>query len=431
MSDPQPRPETVCIRAGEPVDPGEQSLRLPLHMSSSFQLPDFGPELFDTLMLGTDRPRHHQYTRWTNPTLRALEDRLAALEGAEAGLVFASGMAAITALPLTLLSAGDHMIVSDVCYIGSSEFYGLYLKNYGVEVSRVDTSNLPDVAAAVRPNTRLIAIETPVNPILRLADIAAIADISRSAGAVLAVDSTFGGPLLQKPLDLGADYVIHSVGKHLNGHGDLLAGVILGPKEGLQRIRQVALIHLGGALSPFNAWLAMRGLTTYPLRFERHCENALAVARYLEGHPAIERVIYPGLESHPQHDLARRQMGPGYGGMVNVHLKGGIAAAVSFKERARLWRYATSLGHPDSLAYYLPTDLFLGSPPPLTEAQQADVRRWMGPAGVLRLSVGLEAVDDIIQDLESALETPPTEKGRAAAKDYDEMIALFGLGFTE
>ena len=366
--------ETACIHAGEPVDPSEQSLRLPLHMSSSFQLPDFGPELFDTLMLGSDRPRFHQYTRWTNPTLRALEDRLAVLEEAEAGLVFASGMAAITSLTLTLLQAGDHLIVSDVCYIGSSEFYGLYLKNYGIEVSRVDTSSLAEIEAAIRPNTRMIAIETPVNPILRLADVQAIAEISHAAGALLVVDSTFGGPLLQKPLALGADYVIHSVGKYLNGHGDLLAGVVLGPKDGLHRIRQVGLIHLGGALSPFNAWLAMRGLTTYPLRMQRHCENAMAVAQYLEGHPAIARVIYPGLDSHPQHALAQRQMRSGFGGMVNVHLKGGIAAAVSFKERARLWRYATSLGHPDCLAYYLPTELFLGSPPPLDSSQQAGVR---------------------------------------------------------
>ena len=216
--------KTLAIHTGEEPDPGMGAIRLPLYMSDSFKLPDFSPELFDTLTLATDRPAHHLYTRWTNPTLRSLEDRLAAPEGAEAGLVFASGMAAISSILLTLLSKGDHLIASDGatrsvagCYMGSLELFGSHLPRWGIQTSLVNTSNLKEVRAAIRPNTKIIFVETPANPVLRIADIAAIAEMAHSSDVLLIVDSTFATPALQRPIDLGADYVVHSLTKYLSG----------------------------------------------------------------------------------------------------------------------------------------------------------------------------------------------------------------------
>ena len=391
--------ETLAIHVGEePDDSG--ALRTPLQMSTTFQLPGFGPKLFDALFMESERPPH-AYSRWSNPTLRALEERLAALEGAEAALTTASGMAAVSALLLTLLSGGDHVVASEVCYAGSVELFGEHLARFGIEVSLVDTSDVAQVRAAVRPNTKLIYVETPANPILRVADIAALAQVAHEAGAQLAVDSTFAGPVLQRPLALGADYVVHSLTKYLNGHGDALGGVVLGPKKGVRRIRKEMLVHLGGAMSPFNAWLILRGLVTLPLRMERHSQNALQVARFLENHPRVKRVIYPGLESHPHYELARRQMS-GFSGMLTFQLKGGLGAAITLAQKIELWKYATSLGHAHSLLFYYPTDLYVDAASYLDEAQKARIGEWMGE-GIVRASVGLENVQDLIADLDQAL----------------------------
>ena len=337
--------------------PETGALRTPLHMSTTFKLPRFGIKLFDALTMDSARPPH-AYTRWSNPTVRALEDRLAALEGAEAGLAVATGMAAISALALTFLSSGDHLIASEVCYAGAVELFGLHLPRFGIEVSLVDTSDLDQVRAALRPNTRIVYAETPANPILRIADIAALAEIAHAAGALLAVDSTWAGPTLQRPLALGADYVIHSLTKYLNGHGDALGGAVLGRQAGIQRIRKEMLVHLGGALSPFNAWLISRGLVTLPERMERHCRNAAKVAQFLETHPKVSRVLYPGLPSHPHHALAQRQMAD-FGGMLTFQLKGGLGAAITLAEKIRVFQYATSLGHAHSLLFYYPTDMYV------------------------------------------------------------------------
>ena len=221
-------------------------------MSTTFKLPGFGIKLFEAINMDSARPPF-AYTRWANPTLRALEDRLIALEGAEAAVVTASGMAAISALIFTLLSSGDHLVANEVCYAGSVELFGEHLPRFGIEVSLVDTSDLHQVQAALRPNTRLVYVETPANPILRLADIRALAEIAHAAGAELAVDSTWASPALQKPLALGADYVIHSLTKFINGHGDALGGAVLGAEDQIKPIRKQMLVHLGGALSPFNA----------------------------------------------------------------------------------------------------------------------------------------------------------------------------------
>jgi methionine-gamma-lyase len=398
--------ETLALHAGEEPDPQTGALRLPLHMATSFQLPGFGRELFDALLMESDQPPH-AYTRWSNPTLRALEERMAALEMADAAVATATGMAAVSATLLTFLGQGDHVIASEVCYAGSVELFGEHLPRLGIEVSLVDTSDVDQVRDAVRPGTRLLYVETPANPILRIADIGALSEVARAAGALLVVDSTFAGPTLQRPLDLGADYVVHSLTKYLNGHGDALGGIVVGPREGIQRIRKDMLVHLGGAMSPFNAWLILRGLATLPLRMERHCQNALEVARFLESHPRVARVIYPGLESHPHHQLARFQMstGPGaagFGGMLTFHLKGGLGAAITLAEKIRLFRYATSLGHAHSLLFYYPTDLYVDAVSYLDDAQKAGIRQWMGE-GIVRASVGLENVGDLIADLDQAL----------------------------
>jgi cystathionine beta-lyase/cystathionine gamma-synthase len=392
--------ETLAVHAGEEPDAETGALRTPLHLTASYQLPGFGPALFDALMMQSDRPPD-AYTRWSNPTLRALEERMAALEGAEAAVATATGMAAVSAIILTFLSTGDHLVASEVCYAGSVELFGQHLPRLGIEVSLVDTSDIEQVQQALQSNTRMLFVETPANPILRIADIGALGQLARSHGIPLVVDSTFGGPVLQRPLDLGADFVVHSLTKYLSGHGDVLGGVVLGPKDGCQQVRKEMLVHLGGAMSPFNAWLIQRGLMTLPLRMERHCENAMELARFLDDHPRVSRVIYPGLESHPHHELAREQM-TGFGGMLTVQLKGGLGAAITLAEKVRLFRYATSLGHAHSLLFYYPTDLYVDGVPYLSEPQKGRIRGWMGE-GIVRVSAGLENVHDLKEDLDQAL----------------------------
>jgi methionine-gamma-lyase len=406
--------ETLAVHAGEEPDPQTGALRLPIDMATSFKLPGFGRKLFDALFMESDRPPH-AYTRWSNPTIRALEERLVALEGAAtrakatplAAVATATGMAAVSSVLLTFLSQGDHVVASEVCYAGSVELLGEQLPRLGIEVSLVDTSDLEQVWNALQSNTKVVYVETPANPILRIADIAALAEIAHRAGALLVVDSTFAGPTLQKPFALGADYVVHSLTKVLNGHGDALGGVVLGPCKGIRRIRKEMLVHLGGAMSPFNAWLILRGLATLPLRMERHCQNALEIARFLETHPRVRRVVYPGLESHPHHELARQQMStgsgtPGYGGMLTFQLKGGLGAAITVSEKIRLFKYATSLGHAHSLLFYYPTDLYVDAVAYLDSRQKARIREWMGD-GIVRASIGLENPKDLIADLDQAL----------------------------
>ena len=400
--------ETLAVHAGEQADPDSGALRLPIEMATTFKLPKFGAQLMDALLLQTARAPH-AYTRWSNPTLRALEDRLVALEAPKglpdgapaAALVTASGMAAVSALVLTLLGKDDHLIASEVCYAGSVELFGNHLPRFGIQVSLVDTSDPQQVRAALRPNTRLIYAETPANPILRLADISALAAIAHACGALLAVDSTWATPALQRPFELGADFVVHSLTKYINGHGDALGGAVLGREDAIQSIRREMLVHLGGVLSPFNAWLILRGLVTLPVRMRQHCESAMQVAKHLAGHPAISRVVYPGLDSHPQHELAGRQM-RAYGGMLTFQLKGGLGAAISLSEKIRLFSYATSLGHAHSLLFYYPTDLYVDAAPYLSKAQKRSIREWTGD-GIIRASIGLESADDLIADLDQAL----------------------------
>jgi cystathionine beta-lyase/cystathionine gamma-synthase len=340
------------------------------------------------------------YTRWGNPTAKILEEKASVLEEGEAALALASGMAAVSALVFTLLGNGDHLIASDVCYAGTQELFGKHLPRFGIEVSLVDTGDSDAVERAIRKNTKLIYIETPANPIVRLADISAIAAVAASAVIPLAVDSTWAGPCIQKPLQLGARFLIHSATKYLNGHGDALGGLIIGPKKDIHRIRKDALVHLGGAMSPFNAWMIARGMVSLPLRMKKHSENAKTLAGFLEEHPAVSRVYYPGLQSHPQYDLANRQMKMP-GGMITMHLKRGLGGAVALAEKIRVFTYATSLGHPRSLLFYYPTDMYFDSIPYLSVEQKKAIRELIGD-GLLRISTWLYDLEELIADLDTS-----------------------------
>ena len=407
--------ETLAIHAGEKADQETGALRGPIHMTTTFKLPKFGVKLFDALFMESpDSP--FVYTRWNNPTLRSLEVRLAALEGAEECAVFGSGIGAISALALTLLSAGDHLISSDICYAGALELFGVHLPRFGIEVSLVDGSDPDQIQAAIKENTKLVYIETPANPVLKLTDIRAVSQVTKAAGIPLVVDSTFASPVLQQPLALGADYVIHSLTKYINGHGDALGGMIAGSSKEVHRIRKEMLVHLGSALSPFNAWLINRGVNTLPARVKEQSASALKVARFLEGHPSVERVIYPGLESHPQHALAREQMS-GFGGMLSFQLKDGLEGAINLAENIKLFQYATSLGHAHSLIFYYPSDLYVDAVPYYNEEQKKTIREWSGD-GVFRTSIGLEDPDDLIQDLDQALGAKSI-KGKVAPMVYE------------
>jgi methionine-gamma-lyase len=325
------------------------------------------------------------------------------LENGEAAIAFGSGMGAITALLFHTLRAGDHAIISDVAYAALSEMTNEMIPNLGISITKVDTSEPDAVRNALRQNTKLVYIETPCNPLLRLTDIGRIAEIAHEGGAKLAIDSTFATPMATRPLELGADFVIHSLTKYLGGHGDALGGAIIGSKADLAPLRKKTAIRLGGVLSPFNAWLIMRGMATFPLRMRAHEENAFSVARYLEGHPKIKRVIYPGLPSHPQYELAKRQM-RNFSGMLTFQMEDGPAAAEVFADRLQIIHYAVSLGHHRSLLFYLPTADLMQTTFRLNTQEQKDSWERFAGKGVFRFSVGLEDAKDLIKDLEIALE---------------------------
>lgn len=344
----------------------------------------------------------HFYTRWSNPTVDVLEQRMAVLDGAEAAICFASGMAAISALFLDRLSAGDHLLIANVCYAGVAELAKDILPTKGIKVTTVDVSDLAAVEAAILPETKLIHIETPSNPILRLADIAAIATIAHANGAELSVDATIATPLGIQPLQMGADYVIHSMTKYICGHGDALGGSIAGRSEDIGRIRRGSLIHIGGAISPFAAYLILRGMETLSARMAIHQENARKLAHWLESHPKIERVIWPGLTSHPQHELAVAQM-KNFSGLLSFTVKSsGSEAAVTLAQELELISYAVSLGKTKSLIFYIPTDDILSSSFDLNAVEAGKYREIAGE-GVFRFSVGIENADDLIADLDNAL----------------------------
>lgn len=390
--------QTLAIHAGEAPDPVTRASSPNLVMSTTYIVDN--DTKFSVENLEENDP--WVYTRWGNPTVQQLEIKLAALEEAETAIAFGSGMAAITTLLFHLLRSGDHAVISDVAYAALSEITNDMIPEYNIEITKVNTSDSEAVKKALRSNTKLVYIETPCNPLLRLTDIKVIAGIAHSVGAKLAVDSTFATPLATKPLQFGADFVIHSLTKYIGGHGDALGGAVLGSKADLTPLRKKTTIRFGGVLSPFNAWLILRGAATFPLRMRVHQENALKVAQFLESHPKVERVIYPGLPSHPQYELAKRQM-KNFSGMLTFRVKDGAAQAKIFSEKLQIIHYAVSLGHHRSLIFYLNTnDLLQTSFKFDTPEQLASWKEFAGD-GLFRLSVGLEDADDLIHDLEQAL----------------------------
>lgn len=342
-----------------------------------------------------NQPRHPRYyTRYGNPTHARCERLLARLENAQVALLFASGMGAICAAVLSHVGSGDHVLAQGAHYMGTTKLLSDLLPRFGVDVTLVDQTDTAAFERALRPRTKLVMLETPSNPTLALTDLAAVAQFAKAAGATTLTDNTFATPINQRPRELGIDIVVHSATKYLGGHSDLVAGVVAGDAATVERVWETAIV-LGATASPFDAWLLLRGLRTLPLRVERHGATALEIARFLEAHPAVARVHYPGLESHPQHALAIRQM-KGFGGVLSFDLKAGYAAAQRLVSSLRLASNAVSLGGVETLAVHA-ASVWEGS---LTPEQ---IRSAGVAPGLVRLAVGLESPADLIADLQRAL----------------------------
>ena len=379
------RPDTLAIHAGQAHDPATGAVMTPIYATSTY---------------AQSSPGEHQgfeYSRTHNPTRFAYERCVAALEGGSRGFAFASGMAA-TSTVLELLDSGDHVVVMDDLYGGSYRlFERVRRRSAGLDFSFVDLTDLAAFEAAITSKTKMVWIETPTNPMLKIVDIAAVAEAARRHGLLVVVDNTFASPVLQRPLELGAHLVVHSATKYLNGHSDMVGGMaVAGGDEQLAEKMAFLQNSVGAVQGPFDSFLALRGLKTLPLRMRAHCDNALALAHSLQAHPAVEKVIYPGLETHPQHALATRQMS-GFGGIVSIVLDGGFEAAKRFCERTELFTLAESLGGVESLVNH---------PAVMTHASvPAERRERLGIRDALvRLSVGIEDVEDLRDDLLRALE---------------------------
>jgi methionine-gamma-lyase len=379
----------------EGYDPADEqgALTPPIYMTSTyaFESAEAGGEMFRGERAG------YIYGRTRNPTQALLETRMASLEGGEAAVAFASGIGAITSMVWALVSAGDDVIIDHTIYGSSYAFFVNGLTRFGVSVQAIDLTEPANLARALRTNTKLIFFETPANPNLRIVDIAAIVAIAKPAGALVAVDNTFCSPALQRPLEFGADLIVHSATKYLGGHGDLLGGICIGSAELMKRVRLIGLRSLTGAtISPINAFLILRGLKTLKLRLERHSQSALAIAETIRDHPAIDRLDYPGLASFAGHALAKRQMSA-FGGMISLELKGGKAAGLDFMNRLELLTRAVSLGDAETLVQH---------PASMTHSTYTDEERARHDIGdgLVRISVGLEEVEDLLADIVQALD---------------------------
>jgi methionine-gamma-lyase len=388
---------TKAIHAGESHDTASHSSAPDLVMSSTFRVDR--EVSFSANNLEADAP--YVYTRWANPTNDQLEDKLAVLEQGEDCIAFASGMAATAGVLLANLSQGDHLVICNTNYPGTAEVARQTLPRFGIDVTPVDTSDPANISNALRDNTRMIWLETPSNPLLKIADIDTAAKIARKNNALLVVDSTFATPIATRPLQLGADLVVHSLTKYLGGHGDAMGGAVCGSRKLLDPLRREALSHYGGVISPFNAWLILRGMATLPIRMREHEANAMAVAEYLENHARVETVIYPGLKSHPQHELAAKQM-DNFSGMVSFRVKNSKEVAARMMSTFEIIHYAVSLGHHRSLMYLLQTEDLAETSYALTGAELEKYRSIAGD-GLFRFSVGLEDPEDICADLERVL----------------------------
>jgi cystathionine beta-lyase/cystathionine gamma-synthase len=373
---------TICIHAGQEPDPSTGAIITPIFQTSTYVQEELG------------KHKGYEYARTQNPTRFALEQNLAAIEGGVAGYAFASGMAAIDAIT-TLLQSGDHVVVTDNTYGGTFRLFDKVLTRYGLEFSYVDTSRPELIEQAIRPQTRMLFVETPTNPVLRLTDLGRVAEIAKAHGIRFVVDNTFASPCLQRPIEFGADLVMHSTTKYLNGHSDSVGGIVVAARQEdadwLKFIQNAA----GAILSPFDSWLVLRGTKTLAVRMAQHNLNGQALAEYLEKHPKVKRVIYPGLPSHPQHDLARRQM-KGFGGMLSFELES-FEAARTVCNRVRLMALAESLGGVETLITH-PASMTHASVPP-------ERRAAIGLSdSLVRISAGIEDPQDLIDDLAYGLD---------------------------
>lgn len=387
---------TACVHAGEGRNPfGAHAT--PIYQTSTYVFED--AEQASALFSGkpATKEQGYRYIRSppNSPTHAAFIEKIRTLEGGEAGLAFSSGMAAETALVLSQLKKGDHLLSTDTIYGGTYGLFSSVLPRFGIDVSFVDTTDIEKAKAGLRENTRMVFMESPANPTLAVCDIREICRIAREAGAVSVVDNTFATPFFQRPLALGADAVVESCTKYIGGHGDLLGGVVVSSGELIKGMTRPTLLT-GGTMGTHEAWLCLRGLKTLHLRMERHARNAMQVAEFLKDHPKVERVNYPGLESHPQHDLAKRQMS-GYSGMLSFEIRGGINAGRRLMNSLELCSLAVSLGTVDTLIEH---------PASMTHAVvPREMRERLGITdGLVRISVGIEDPEDIVADLEMGLE---------------------------
>ncbi len=379
MSDPASRFETLAIHAGQRPDPVTGAVMTPVYLTSTY------------VQSAPGEHKGYEYSRTHNLTRHALQDCLAALEGANHGLCFASGLAATDAL-LHLLEAGDHVVHSDDVYGGTFRLFDKVFRRHGLSFTAVDASDPANVARAMTPRTRMVWMESPTNPMLKIVDLAAVAAIARAGGAISVVDNTFATPFFQRPLELGVDVVCHSTTKYLNGHSDVVGGAVLTSDAALHDRLRFLQNAVGAVPSPMDSFLVLRGLKTLPVRMERHAANAGQLAAYLAAHPQVEKVTWPGLPTHPQHALARRQM-RGFGGMLTFVIRGGLPAARAFLSSLRIFALAESLGGVESLIEH-PAIMTHASVPPATRAA-------LGIAdGLIRVSAGIENADDLVGDLE-------------------------------
>lgn len=377
--------ETRAIHAGQEPDPTTGAIMTPIYTSSTYVQESPGVH------------KGYDYSRSVNPTRRALEACIADLEGSNFGYAFASGMAA-SATVLELLDSGDHVIAMDDLYGGTYRlFENVRKRSAGLDFTFCDLSDLSTLENSINEKTKMIWIETPTNPLLKIADLEAISNFAKSHNLIAVCDNTFCSPFVQNPLEFGFDIVVHSATKYLNGHSDLIGGVVVCSNDREELASEILYLQnaVGSIMNPFDSFLLLRSLKTLPIRMERHCSNAHKIALYLESHDAIEKVIYPGLESHPQHEIAKKQMN-GFGGMISVVLKGGLESATKFLERTELFSLAESLGGVESLIEH-PAIMTHASIPP-------EIREEIGISdGLVRLSVGIESIDDLMLDIENSL----------------------------
>jgi len=374
--------ETIAIHAGQRPDKAYGAVSPPIYQTSTFAFADVG------------KTTGYDYSRTANPTRKVLEDTIAGLEGGKAGFAFATGMAAETTV-IHLLKAGDHVVSGDDIYGGTYRLFENIMKNLGLEFTYVRMDSRAKIEKAIRPNTKMLWLETPSNPLLNIVDVEMVADIARKHKILTAIDNTFASPYLLRPIEYGIDLVVHSTTKYLNGHCDVVGGAVVTTTDELTQKMQFLLNAMGTCASPFDCWLVLRGIETLPVRMRQHEENARAIANHLNKHQTVKRVYYPGLPTHPGHDIAKRQM-KGFGGMVSFEVKGGIEAANKFQKKIKIFALAESLGGAASLAEHPGTMSHASMP--------KDVREKVGITDdLIRLSIGLENADDLIEDLDQAL----------------------------